>query len=162
MPPARRRFFVPLLACLAAASCNEFHQVGPEDPAELQPPSFVSVTVEYRQLNGCVNVVYGCDAPVKFYGSWMQPGAEFELVRDPGSFVWRGTARGVPVNWPPYDDPYEIRVHDPFLLEGENEGYVADRIRLGGEALVRFEGGGGPSQHALAYVDANGRGHNPY
>lgn len=148
-------------ALLSACSDSDEPLVGPAAPV-LTPPATVSVTVEYRQPNGCINVATPCDEPVVFFGSWMQQGGEFQLRREPGAFVWRGTAHAVPVNWPPRDDPYQVRVFDPHLREGYNQGYVADRIILGGEALLRLDGGGGPSQHALAYVDDNGRGHNPY
>lgn len=145
-----------------AFACYDFHLSGPEDPAPLQVPAVVSVTVEYRQPNGCLNLASPCDEPVVFFGSWMRPGGEFRLTRDPGSFVWRGVAHGVPVNFPPRDQPYSVRVNDPFLRETCTEGFQAERIRLGGEALIRYEGGGCRDQAALAFVDANGRGRNPY
>ena len=145
-----------------AFACYDFHLSGPEDPAPLQVPAVVSVTVEYRQPNGCLNLASPCDEPVVFFGSWMRPGGEFRLTRDPGSFVWRGVAHGVPVNFPPRDQPYSVRVNDPFLRETCTEGFQAERIRLGGEALIRYEGGGCRDQAALAFVDDNGRGRNPY
>jgi hypothetical protein len=92
----------------------------------------------------------------------MPAGAEFRLTRDPGTFMWRGVAHGVPVNWPPRDDPHRVWIFDPHLRESLSQGISADRIVLGGEALTRWDGGGGPQQHALAFVDQDGRGHNPY
>lgn len=157
----RSRFLPPLLAILLAG-CYDFHLTGPEDAAEVVPPGFVSVTIEYRQPNGCLNGASPCEEPVVFYGSWMAKGAEFQLARDPGTFVWRGVARGVPVNYPPRDAPYSVRVFDPHLRETCTAGFQAERIRLGGEALSKFEGGGCADQAALAYVDDNGYGHNPY
>jgi hypothetical protein len=120
------------------------------------------VTVVYRQPNGCLNRSTPCDPPVVFFGSWMQPDAEFRLARDPGTFTWRGTAHGVPVNFPPRDDPYTVRIFDPYLFESCSEGFTADRIVFGGENLTRTRGGGCRDQHALVYVDENGRGHNPF
>jgi hypothetical protein len=154
------RTWLTLLA-LVSASCYDFHITGPEDAPAVATPGMVSVTVEYRQPNGCLGGA-ACDEPVVFFGSWMRPGGEFRLSRDPGTFVWRGVAYEVPVNYPPRDDPYSVRVYDPFLRESCSEGFSAERIRLGGEALVRFDGGGCRDQVALAYVDDNGRGRNPY
>jgi len=159
---ASRRLSAALLLAAAAAGCYNFHQPGPEDPPTLSPPQLVSVSVEYRQPNACVNASTPCDEPVVFFASWMQPGAEFRLTRDPGSFVWRGVAQGVPVNYPPVDAPYSVAVFDPFMRESPAEGIQADRLKVGGEALVRTDGGGGPAQRALVYIDANGQGHNPY
>jgi hypothetical protein len=144
-----------------SAGCYNFHKTGPEDAPTLSTPRLVSVSVEYRQPNGCVNVASPCDEPVVFFGSWMQ-GPGFQLTRDAGSFVWRGTAHGVPVNYPPRDAPYQVRVFDPFMRESPAEGIQADRIKVGGEALTRLDGGGGREQHALVYIDENGVGHNPY
>jgi len=143
------------------AACYNFHKTGPEDAPTVSTPRFVSVTVEYRQPNGCVNTTTPCDEPVVFFGSWMQ-GPGFQLTRDPGSFVWRGVAQAVPVNYPPRDAPYQVRVFDPFMRESPAEGIQADRIKVGGEALTRTDGGGGREQHALVYIDENGVGHNPY
>lgn len=158
---ARRRLIVASLAVLLPG-CYDFHLTGPEDPPVIKTPALVSVVVEYRQPNGCLNRSLPCDEPVVFFGSWMRPGGEFRLTRDPGSFVWHGVAQSVPVNFPPRDDPYSVRIFDPYLRESCSDGFSADRIRLGGEALTRFEGGGCREQAALAYVDIDGRGHNPY
>lgn len=150
-----------LLLTVAATGCYNFHKTGPEDASDVATPLLVSVAVEYRQPNGCVNTTTPCDEPVVFFGSWMQ-GPGFRLTRDPGSFVWTGVARAVPVNYPPTDAPYKVWVFDPFMRESPAEGTQADRLKVGGEALVRLDGGGGREQHALVYIDANGRGHNPY
>lgn len=149
------------LASLAPA-CYDFHLTGPEDPETVTTPGYVSVAVEYRQPNGCLNTTTPCGEAVVFFGSWMPAGAEITLVRDQGSLIWRGVARSVPVNWPPRDAPYAVRIFDPYLRESESRGWSSDRIVVGGESLVRWDGGGGPDQHALVYVDQNGRGHNPY
>lgn len=154
------RALATLLLGLTAA-CYNFHQTGPEDAPTVSMPRLVSVAVEYRQPNGCVNTVTPCDEPVVFFGSWMQ-GAGFRLTRDSGSFVWRGVAQAVPVNFPPRDAPYKVWVFDPFMRESPAEGTQADRLKVGGEALIRLDGGGGREQHALVYIDENGQGHNPY
>lgn len=154
----------PLLALLAAllAGCYDFHLTGPEDAPDVSTPHLVSVVVEYRQPNGCLNAVLPCNEPVVFFASWMRPGSEFRLARDPGTYVWRGVARAVPVNFPPRDDPYTVRIFDPFLRESCADGFSSDRITLGGEALIKTIGSGCREQAALAYIDDNGRGHNPY
>jgi hypothetical protein len=164
LPSGRSRRLQSTGAAILTASvlgCYNFHKTGPEDPASVSPPQLVSVTVEYRQPNGCVNTATSCDEPVVFFGSWMQ-GAGFRLTRDPGSFVWRGVAQAVPVNYPPTDSPYKVWVFDPFMRESPAQGTQADRLKVGGETLVRLDGGGGREQHALVYIDANGQGHNPY
>jgi hypothetical protein len=158
----RLRHSLPLLIALAPA-CYDFRLTGPEDAAAVVPPNYVSVTVEYRQPNGCLSAPSeGCDQPVVFFGSWMRSGGEFRLQRLPGSLVWRGTAVGVPVNFPPRDDPYEVRIFDPYLLESCAEGFSADRITLGGESLIKTNGHGCRDQAAFVFVDDNGRGHHPY
>jgi len=158
--PLRR--LLPLLAA-SLAGCYDFHLTGPEDAPAVSTPHLVSVVVEYRQPNGCLSAPSpSCDEPVVFFASWMQKDTEFRLQRDAGTFVWRGVARGVPVNFPPRDDPYTVRVFDPFLLESCAEGFSSDRITVGGEALIKTIGSGCREQAALVYVDDNGRGHNPY
>lgn len=149
------------LSALLTTSCYDFHQTGPEDPSPVMTPGVVSVTVEYRQPNGCLGVA-ACNDAVVFFGSWMRPGGEFRLTRTEGSLIWRGTARQVPVNYPPRDQPYTVRVYDPHLRDSCTEGFQAERLRLGGEALVRYDGGGCQFQVALVFIDDNGQGHNPY
>jgi hypothetical protein len=122
----------------------------------------VSVTVEYRQPQGCLNVVTTCDEPVVFFGSWMHPGQEFQLINEPGSYIWRGTARGVPVNYPPREQPYLVRIFDPFLREGPGGGVTAQRLVVGGELLHNFDKPGGHDESALVYIDPSGTGHNPF
>jgi len=152
-----------LAAAVLGPGCNAFRRIGPDDAPEVNPPRVVSVTVEYRQPNGCLNVVTTCDEPVVFFGSWMHPGQEFQLKADPGSFIWRGTARGVPVNFPPRDQPYLVRIFDPFLREGPGGGVTAQRLWVGGQLLDKFDTpAGAESESALLYVDENGIGHNPF
>lgn len=120
------------------------------------------MTVEYRQPQGCLNVATPCDEPVIFFGSWMHPGQEFRLTPDPGSYVWRGTARGVPVNYPPRDQGHLVRIFDPFLREGPGSGVTAQRLWVGGERLDRFDKPGGEDESAIVFIDANGVGHDPF
>jgi hypothetical protein len=153
---------VPLLT-LALGGCYDFHLTGPEDAAPLNPPATVSVTIEYRQPNGCLSAPSpNCEEPVVFYATWLRPGAEVRLTKQPGGLIWRGTAQGVPVNYPPRDDPYQVRIYDPYLVASCAVGFSADRIVLGSEALVRTIGGGCQDQFALVYIDSNGQGHNPF
>jgi hypothetical protein len=161
---AARRLNVaaPLLAVLLPA-CYDFHLTGPEDAPTVSTPRLVSVAVEYRQLNGCLSAPSPrCDDDVVFFASWMRQGTEFRLTRDAGTFTWRGVVHNVPVNFPPRDDPYEVRIFDPHLVASCAEGFSADRIVLGGEALAKNNGEGCRGQAAFAFVDDNGRGHNPY
>jgi hypothetical protein len=160
MQPWRR--LLASIVVVSLAGCYDFHLTGPEDAPAVSGPGFVSVAIEYRQPNGCLGPHPDCDQPVIFSASWMRPGAEFRLTREPGGYVWRGVAHNVPVNYPPRDDPYAVRVFDPHLLLSCAEGYSADRISVGGEALTRWDGGGCRDQHALVYIDQNGRGRNPY
>ena len=50
-----------------------------EGPPPVPSPRLVTVRVEYRQPNGCVNVSNPCNTRVVFFGSWMQPGGEVLL-----------------------------------------------------------------------------------
>jgi hypothetical protein len=162
MNRSRALRFLALGAAGLGLACYDFHLTGPEDPPSVATPGYVSVTVEYRQPNGCLNTTTPCGGAVVFLGSWMPPGTDIPLTRDAGSLIWRGVAHGVPVNWPPRDTPYMVRIFDPYLRESLSRGWSSDRIVVGGEPLVRWDGGGGPDQHALVYVDQDGRGHNPY
>jgi hypothetical protein len=149
-------------AALLGAGCNAFRLSSPEDAPEVNPPRVVSVTVQYRQPQGCLNEERRCDDPVVFFGSWMHPGEEFHLTPDPGSFVWRGTARGVPVNYPPRDQPHLVRIFDPHLREGPGGGVTAQRLWVGGELLDKFDTPGGENESGLVYIDESGTGHDPF
>jgi hypothetical protein len=154
-----------VLASIVAAAflwCYDFHLTGPEDAAVISPPQLVSVTIEYRQPAGCVNSTGRCDDLVVFFGSWMQPGREFFLARDGDTYVWRGRATNVPVNYPPRDEGYEVRIYDPHLVDTPTGGFTAERLRVGGESLTRIDRAGGPEEHARVFVDANGQGHNAF
>jgi hypothetical protein len=154
------RRVLPSIVLLATAGCAD--QVGPEDPPDVNPPRTVEVTVEYRQPNGCLNTPARCDDLVVFFGSWMPNGDALYMQRDPSSHVWRVRARGVPVNFPPRDEPYLVRVFDPHLVQSETGGVTGSRLEVGEEALVHVFDAGTPQESALVYVDENGYGHNPY
>ena len=149
-------------AGLLATGCFDFHQEGPEDPSPLPQPRSVSVTIEYRQQNACSDPAGGCNDPVIFYGSWMRPGESLVLLPVPGRFYWVGTARDVPVNFPPRALPYTVRLLDPFLRGTASGGFTGRRVVVGGETLTRVEAVGRQDEHALVYVDDNGLGHNPF
>jgi hypothetical protein len=90
----------------------------------------------------------------------MRPGAEFALDPDPNGFIWRGRAEAVPVNFPPRGAPYEVRIFDPYLIESPTDGYTAERLKVGGEAISRIESPGGRFEHGRIYIDENGQGRN--
>jgi hypothetical protein len=150
------------IGLLCVGGCYDFHLTGPEDAPALSPPNLVTVTIEYRQPNGCVNSLGRCDDPVVFFASWFDIGAQFELTRDPNGFIWRGVARNVPVNFPPRDDPHAVRVFDPHILDHPTGGVTAERLRIGGQILTVFDSAGTPRESGLVYVDENGRGRNPF
>jgi hypothetical protein len=148
---------------LSASSCNAFKRTaGPEEAPLVNPPGTVSVTVEYDQVPECVEGSPRCADNVVFFGDWMQPGEEFFLRKEPGRYVWRGTAPRVPVNFPPRGQPYLVRVYDPHIVSGPTEGVTADRLKVGGEALTRFYSPGNPSESGLVFIDQNGQGHTPF
>ncbi|HXK09597.1 MAG TPA: hypothetical protein VMT70_08135 [Vicinamibacteria bacterium] len=135
------------------------------DPVPAPTPKnarLVSVPVLYRQPNGCVNTSSSCDNLVVFFGSWMRPGQEIYLASDPGSHVWTGVALGVPVNWPPADEPYLVRVFDPHLVDTPTGGVTAARLMVGGQLLDQFDQPGTPKESGLVYIDDNGVGHVPF
>lgn len=148
---------------LSALSCNAFRRAaGPEDAPLVNPPGTASVTIEYEQIVECVAGSPRCSDNVVFFGSWMQVGEEFFLKKEPGRFVWRGTAPRVPVNFPPRGEPYQVRIYDPHIVGGPTEGITADRLKVGGEALSRFYSPGNPSESGLVFIDQNGQGHSPF
>jgi hypothetical protein len=161
------RAFRPHLLAVAAAllvgsGCYDFHLTGPEDAPLPNPPNLVPVTIEYRQPNGCVNSRTNCDDLVVFFASWMREGDEFPLRRDPGGHIWRGVAFGVPVNFPPRDDPHTVRVFDPHILDHPSGGVTAERLRVGGESLTVIDSPGTPRESGLIFIDENGQGRNPF
>lgn len=151
------------VAALAAVSCNAFKRTpGPDEATPVNPPNTASVTVEYTQVVECVAGSPRCDDNVVFFGSWMQSGEEFFLKKEPGRYIWRGTATRVPVNFPPRGDPYLVRVYDPHIVGGPTGGVTADRLKVGGEALTDFYSPGDPYESGLIFIDENGQGHTPF
>ena len=146
---------------LALGGCYDFHVEGPEDPDPINPPRLVSVTVEYRQPNGCLNAAEHCNDAVVFFGSWM-PAIGVPLQKDPDGLVWRGRIDSVPVNFPPRDEPYTVRIFDPHLFFSATRGITANHLTVGQQKLVRFREAGTEKESALVYIDENGFGHNPF
>ena len=99
-----------------APACWDFQPDPDAGPAAVPFPRLVSVLVEYRQPNDCLNVPARCTDRVVFFGSWMQTGGEVLLRMAPGTRQWTGTASSVPVNFPPQDFPHLVRVFDPHLV----------------------------------------------
>ena len=151
-----------LISALSLLSCNAFRRAGPQEADPVNPPAVVRVTIEYRQINECVAGSPRCDDDVVFAASWAQSGFTITLRPEPGRFVWRGTADTVPVNWPPRDQPYLVRVYDPHIVGGPTQGFTADRLKIGGELVQRFLYPGTPDELGLVFIDANGQGHNPF
>jgi hypothetical protein len=150
-------------AAFAAVSCNAFRRTaGPDEAPPVEPPLTVSVTVEYEQIVECVAGSPRCEDNVVFFGSWMQPGDEFFLKKEPGRFVWRGRAERVPVNFPPRGQPYLVRVFDPHIVSGPTQGVTADRLKVGGELMTRFFSPGNPFESGLVFIDQNGQGRSPF
>ena len=155
------RFAAGLALMGTLSGCYDFHQTGPSAPDPVPLPQTVTVTVEYVQPNGCIAPAR-CGDLVVVFGSWMQAGGEVQLTRDAQSHVWTGVVTGVPVNYPPGGDPYQVRVYDPFLQDGLGVRYTGQRVTLGGQVLSHVEDEGPRDEAALAYVDSNGFGHNPF
>ncbi len=158
----RTKRAVLLLTVLLGVACDDLRLPGPIDPAPFAPPRLVSVTIEYLQPNECVDGSPRCDDPVVFFGSWMQTGQEFLLRPEPGRFVWRGVATGVPVNFPPRGQPHAVRIYDPHLVGTMTEGVTAERLKVGVEANLRRDNTGGIREVGLIYIDENGQGRNLY
>jgi hypothetical protein len=156
----RLRGLVIGLFLLTGPACE--YQGGPEDPSPVVPPGFVSVTIEYRQPNGCVNSANRCTDPVVFFGSWMVPGQEITMTAPNGGLIWVGTAHNVPVNYPARDFAHAVRVFDPHILDHPTGGVTAERLRVGRQLMTVFDSAGTPAESGLVYVDANGFGHSPF
>lgn len=151
---------VTILTSLLIAGCLEFRGVGPEDITPERPPRVVDVTIEYIQPPGCVNPNPAhCNNQVVFFGDWMREGAWFALTPDPQNFVYRGVAKGVPVNFPPheYEPPYQVRVWDPHLAR-----FSAYRLKVGGELMTKIISISETDEFGRVYIDENGFGRNVY
>jgi len=159
------RGLAPRLAWLAVAAMAlgcDFQPDPPEGPSALAPTRAVDVRIEYRQPQGCENAdAVHCSDLVWFFGSWMHAGEEVPLEPVGGSYVWAGTATGVPVNWPPADEPHLVRVFDPHLKDTPTGGVTAARLTIGGQTLTQYDSPGTPQESGLIYVDDNGVGRNP-
>jgi hypothetical protein len=154
------RRLLPVVAA-AAAACD-FQPDPAEGPSALPGTRTVSVRLEYRQPPGCENAdSANCIDPVFFLGSWMHAGEEVVLESVPGTYVWAGIAQGVPVNWPPLDQPHVVRVYDPHLKDTATSGRTAARLTVGGQLLTAYDEPGTPNEAALVYIDDNGVGRNP-
>jgi hypothetical protein len=156
-----RRIALALLALAVALAGCDFQPDPPEGPSAL-PPRLANVRIEYRQPNGCANSPTACDNRVVFFGSWMRTGQEIYLESDPGSHLWTGVARGVPVNWPPVEEPHLVRVFDPHLVDTATGGVTAARLLVGGQILTQYDSPGTPQESGLIYVDDNGTGRTPF
>jgi hypothetical protein len=161
-----RRITAPFAVALLAAGCLDFFkEVTPAGPPEVALPRTVSVTISYTQPAGCVNVATPCDdEPVVFFASWMREDQAVVLTADPRTFVWRGVATGVPVNYPPRrDEPYRVWVFDPHFREAPTLGGTGERLTVGRELLKRFATAPDvPFEAALVFIDESGLGHNPF
>ena len=158
---SRSRLSTLVLLTSLLAGC--FQQIGPEDPSPIELPNRVTVTVEYRQPpNFCSDPNRQCGAPVWFWGSWMPAGGEIVLTQIGGTFVWTGRVSGVPVNFPPRDEPYLVRVYDPYLNQTPTEGGTAERLQVGGQVVTKFIEPGTPLESGLRNIDAEGAGHSPF
>jgi hypothetical protein len=163
MRPRRRQLTLggAVLTALAAGSCYNFHLVGPEDPEPVAPPTLVSVTIQYEQLGNCEGRP-ACSEPVVFSATWMRTGGEFSLEPVGTTHVWRGTALGVPVNFPPSTPPHGVRVRDPYLRDEPSQGLTSERLIVGGEVVRTHLGEGTPDAVGLIYIDPNGQGRNTF
>jgi len=144
------------------AGCWDFHPEVPEGPSPVPVARLVSVTVQYRQPFDCFNEPSLCSGRVVFFGSWMQLGGYVLLEPVAGTSIWTGVVPNVPVNYPPVDEPYLVRIADPHLWETPTNGVTASRLLVGGQALTHFDFVGTPQESALLYVDDAGVGHNPF
>ncbi len=164
MSAMTRRGALVLLPALASlgGGCLEITKSVTEGPPPVASPRLVSVSVEYRQPNGCVNVTNPCNSRVVFFGSWMHPGGELLLNQSPGTYVWTGIALNVPVNFPPREQPYLVRVFDPHLTETPTGGVTASRRIVGGQMITFFDQPGTTAESGVIFIDDNGIGRNPF
>jgi hypothetical protein len=148
---------------LAVPACDDYHKNGPEDPSPVVHPTLVDVTIQYRQGNICY-ASSNCQDNVAFLASWLPTGQGILLSRV-STFAWQARISGVPVNYPPKDDPYVVAIYDPFLRDTAYGGVTAGRLIVGGQNLTSFvtvqDTQGVAHESAFVYIDENGFGHNP-
>jgi len=151
-----------LVGLVASVSGCDFQPDPPEGPSALPPTRVVNVRIEYRQPQACENTApERCVDLVWFFGSWMHGDEEIPLELVPGTYVWAGIAPGVPVNWPPTDEPHFVRVFDPHLQATPTGGVTGARLSVGGQILSHYDSPGTSRESGLVYVDDNGVGRNP-
>ncbi len=146
---------------LSLSGCYEFQPDVPAGPSELPLATYASITIEYRQPNGCANALGNCADRVVFFGSWMRPGEEI-LLEPAAGFLWLGRASNVPVNWPPHVPPHLVRVFDPHLVDTDSAGVTASALKVGEQILTVLNNVGTPRESGQVFVDDNGLGHNPF
>ncbi len=151
-----------IVAAFALTGCPDLHLEGPEDPSPVDLPDRVTVTIEYEQPAGCISTTVNCQDLVIFLGSWMPPGGQIFLSPDADRRFWTARIPGVPVNYPPRGNPYQVRVYDPHLQESTTVRYTGRRLRVGSETLTQIRFPGSHDESALVYVDSTGLGHNPF
>ena len=134
----------------------------PSGPDPILFPETTTIAVEYTQPNGCISTTVNCQDLVLFLGSWMQPGGQLFLAPDASHHVWTGSVSGVPVNFPPSGQPFEVRIYDPFLQADPVTRYTARRLKIGTQMVTQIEEPGAHDEHALVFVDSTGQGHNPF
>jgi len=155
------RALLALGVLLALPACFRPDDV-PTGPDAIPVPATTTIEVEYTQPNGCISTAVNCEDLVIFLGSWMQPGAQIFLARDASHHVWTGSVTGVPVNFPPSGQPFEVRIYDPFLQTDRATRYTARRLKIGTQMMTQIEAPGAHDEHALVFVDSTGQGHNPF
>ena len=162
----RRRMVITLGLATLVAGCWDLHPDVPEGPSPVPVARLVSVTVQYRQPLDCFNEPSLCSGRVVFFGSWMQPRAGVEagvlLNQTPDGYVWTGTVSSVPVNFPPRDQPYLVRIFDPHLSETPTGGVTASRLQVGGQTITYFDQPGTTQESGVIYIDDDGVGHAPF
>ncbi len=134
----------------------------PSGPDAIPFPATTTIEIEYTQPNGCISTTVNCEDLVIFLASWMQPNQQIFLARDASHHVWTGSVSGVPVNFPPSGQPFEVRIYDPFLQTDHVTRYTARRLKIGTQMMTRIEAPGAHDEHALVFVDSTGQGHNPF
>ncbi len=135
---------------------------------------FAAVPALALAAGGCLEITKSVTAGPPPVASWMGPavageplpsgssGGPLPLRRTPGTYAWTGTVTNVPVNFPPRDQPYLVRVFDPHIVQSETGGVTALRLVVGGQTITFFDQPGTTSESGVIYVDDNGVGRNPY